>query len=67
MAVDKKQENIEYIEKALASAYWRGRLDHIRRSVLENGTFEIMIDAAAEQDKGSWFAKAKIIESKLID
>jgi citrate lyase gamma subunit len=54
------EEQIESAARMMAAAYWRGRLENIRVSVLDQGAIEVMIKAAAEHDLGLWKAAARI-------
>jgi hypothetical protein len=53
------KEIIEKVANMLAAAYWRGRLDTIRSTTLDDRVFEVMIKAAAESDKDGWKMSAK--------
>ena len=48
------ENRVESLAKMLAAAYWRGRLEDLRRTNFEDGTFEKMIEAAAENDLHRW-------------
>ncbi len=57
----KSNEKIIQLAKALAVAYWRGRLDNVQRRGFEDGVIERMLSVAGDADWERWRQTAKVI------
>jgi hypothetical protein len=49
-----EEEQRDKIAKALARAFWRGRLESLRTNGFEDGVLERMIQVAGEADFERW-------------